>query len=242
MKIAIPTHRRSDSINKLTLSLLSDFDKKDIYLFISDEQDMTLYKKICPDYNLVLCETDNATDKFNYIQNYFDVGVFVIVIEDDIKQIQSLMTKDLKKLFGFIINYCNNKQINSFGVYPSSNKFFMSKTIDIGATYIVANLFGFKSNKDHRVLCQLKTKTDYERSVKFYKHMGNIARFNFISCLTNNYTNKGGMQEIADRASLERQASLMLCKLYPDIFSINENRKSKYTEIQMAKNVVKEQL
>ena len=242
MKIAIPTHRRSDTINKLTLSLLTEFDKKDIHLFISDEADMSKYMEVCPDYNLVLCGTDNATDKFNYIQNYFDVGVFVIVIEDDIKQIQSLMTKNLQKLFSFIVNYCNNKKINSFGVYPSSNKFFMSKTIDIGATYIVANLFGFRSNKDHRVLCQLKTKTDYERSVKYYKYMGNIARFNFISCLTNNYKNQGGMQEIADRASLERQASLMLCKLYPDIFSINANRKSQYTEIQMVKNVVKEQL
>lgn len=242
MKIAIPTHRRSDTINKLTLSLLTEFDKKDIHLFISDEADMSKYMEVCPDYNLVLCGTDNATDKFNYIQNYFDVGVFVIVIEDDIKQIQSLMTKNLQKLFSFIVNYCNNKKINSFGVYPSSNKFFMSKTIDIGATYIVANLFGFRSNKDHRVLCQLKTKTDYERSVKYYKYMGNIARFNFISCLTNNYKNQGGMQDIADRASLERQASLMLCKLYPDIFSINANRKSQYTEIQMVKNVVKEQL
>ena len=242
MKIAIPTHRRSDTINKLTLSLLTEFDKKDIHLFISDEADMSKYMEVCPDYNLVLCGTDNATDKFNYIQNYFDVGVFVIVIEDDIKQIQSLMTKNLQKLFSFIVNYCNNKKINSFGVYPSSNKFFMSKTIDIGATYIVANLFGFRSTKDHRVLCQLKTKTDYERSVKYYKYMGNIARFNFISCLTNNYKNQGGMQDIADRASLERQASLMLCKLYPDIFSINANRKSQYTEIQMVKNVVKEQL
>jgi len=213
MKIAIPTHRRSDTINKLTLSLLTEFDKKDIYLFISDDADMSRYMEVCPDYNLVLCETDNATDKFNYIQNYFDVGVFVIVIEDGIKQIQSLMTKNLQKLFSFIVNYCNNKKINSFGVYPSSNKFFMSKTIDIGATYIVANLFGFRSTKDHRVLCQLKTKTDYERSVKYYKYMGNIARFNFISCLTNNYKNQGGMQDIADRESLEHQASLMLCKL-----------------------------
>jgi hypothetical protein len=242
MKIAIPTHRRSDVINKLTLSLLQGFDKQDIYIFVSDSKDMPLYQKECAGYNLILCNTDNATDKFNYIQEYFDDGHYIFVIEDDIKKIQSLVTSDVKKLFTFMESYCQNKKIQSFGIYPSSNKFFMSKTIDVGLTYIVANLFGFKANRDKRLLCSLRSKTDYERSVKYYKHLGNIARFNFVSCLTNNYTNKGGMQEIADRAAIEREASLMLCKLYPEVYSINASRKSKYTEVKMVKNVVKEKL
>lgn len=242
MRIAIPTHRRSSVINKLTLSLLQDFDKKDIYIFVSDNVDMPLYEKECHGYNLVLCNTNNATDKFNYIQRYFDDGHYIFVIEDDIKKIQSLVTQDIKKLFTFIESYCRSKKIQSFGVYPSSNKFFMSKTIDVGMTYIVANLFGFKANQDKRLLCNLKTKTDYERSIKYYQYTGNIARFNFVSCLTNNYTNNGGMQEMANRAAIEKEASLMLCKLYPEVFSINSARKSKYTEIKMKKNVVKEKL
>lgn len=242
MKIAIPTHRRSDVIKKLTLSLLKEFDKNLIYIFISDEKDMELYKKECIGYNLVLCNTDNATDKFNYIQEYFDDNDYIFVIEDDIKKIQSLVTDDLKKLFNFIESYCLNKRIKAFGVYPSSNKFFMSKTIDIGLTYIVANMFGFRAKKDKRLLCTLKTKNDYERSVKYYRNLGNVARFNFISCLTNNYTNKGGMQEIEDRAQIEKEASLMLCKMYPEIFSINTARKSKYTELKMNKIVTKEKI
>lgn len=242
MKIAIPTHRRSDVINKLTLSVLKDFDKKDMYIFISDPQDMEEYKKVCDGYNLILCNTDNATDKFNFIQGYFEGNDYIFVVEDDIKKIQSLMTQDVKKLFQFIESYCQNKKIKAFGVYPSSNKFFMSKTIEIGLTYIVANLFGFKANKDKRLLCDMRSKTDYERSVRYYKYTGDIARFNFISCLTNNYTNKGGMQELANREAIEKEASLMLCNLYPDVYTINTKRKSKYTEIKMSKNVKKEQL
>jgi len=242
MKIAIPTHRRADVINGLTLQLIKDFDKKDVYIFISDTQDMEAYKKVCDGYNLILCNTDNATDKFNYIQSYFDGSDYIFVIEDDIKKIQSLVTQDVRKLFQFIESYCQSKKIKAFGVYPSSNKFFMSKTIEIGQTYLVANLFGFKANKDKRLLCELRTKTDYERSIKYYKYIGDIARFNFISCVTNNYTNQGGMQEIKNRAVLEREASLMLCKLYPDVYSINTKRKSQYTEIKMVKNVKKEQL
>jgi hypothetical protein len=242
MKIAIPTHRRSNVINKLTLSILHQFDKSNIYIFISDEQDMPLYQKECEGYNLVQCNTDNATDKFNFIQNYFDSSEFIFVIEDDIKKIQSLVTSDISKIFKFIESYCLKNKINSFGVYPSSNKFFMSKTIDIGLTYIVANLFGFKAQKDRRLMCKMRSKTDYERSVLYYNVLGDIARFNFISCLTNNYKNTGGMQDISNREFIEKEASFMLCKMYPKIFSINTKRKSKYTELKMNKNIKKQSI
>jgi len=242
VKIAIPTHRRSGTINSLTLSLLGGFNPADIYIFISDEEDYSKYQAICAEYNLVLCNTKTATDKFNYIQGYFTGDDLIFVIEDDIKKIQSLMTNDLQKLFKFIEQYCRNKGIQAFGVYPSSNKFFMSKTIDIGLTYIVANLFGFIANTDDSLKCRLKTKTDYERSVRYYNTLGKIARFNFISCLTNNYKNKGGMQEDGNRESMEKEASLQLCAQYPDIFSLNSKRKSMYTEINMRKSVVKEKL
>jgi hypothetical protein len=242
MKIAIPTHRRSEVINGLTLAVLQDMPKDDITIFVSDAQDMPLYERTCPGYRLVLCNTKTATEKFNTIQNHYDGKDWVFVLEDDIRKVQSIMTQSLPKLFGFIEQFCNAKGIKAFGVYPSSNKFFMSKSIDIGQTYIVANLFGFKARPDAGLLCQLKTKTDYERSIKYYKTLGPLARFNFVSCLTNNYTNKGGMQEIADRATLEREASLMLCHMYPDVFSINDKRKSKYTEVKMVKRVEKVQL
>ena len=242
MKIAIPTHRRSGVINKLTLGLLPEEVKKNIYIFISDEQDMALYEKVCEGYNLILCNTDNATSKFNFIQSYFTSNEFIFVIEDDIRKIQSLVTDDLRKLFEFIELYCTKKNIKSFGVYPSSNKFFMSKTIDIGLTYIVANFFGFRATGDSRLLCKMKSKTDYERSVLYYNFLGDIARFNFISCLTNNYGNAGGMQEIDNREEIEKEASLSLCKMYPDIYSVNTKRKSKFLELKMVKNVKKEKL
>ena len=118
----------------------------------------------------------------------------------------------------------------------------MSKSVDIGLTYIVANLFGFIAREDSRLLCKLKTKTDYERSMLYYKVFGAVARFNFISCLTNNYNNKGGMQEIKNRGIIETEASMQLCKMYPNTFSINSKRKSKYTELKMNKNFTKQKI
>jgi len=242
MKIAVPTHRRSSVIQNLTLSVLNGISKDSIYIFISDEADMQLYKESCLGYNLILCHTKTATEKFNFIQNYFEEGTFVIVIEDDIKKIQSLVTDDAQKIFNFIENYCVNKRINAFGVYPSSNKFFMKKTIETGFTYLVANLFGFRAAKSPELLCRMSSKTDYERSVLFYKYYGELVRFNFIACSTNNYTNKGGMQEEKNRDVLENQSSQMLVRLYPEYFAINHKRKSKYLELKVNKNVIQEKI
>lgn len=242
MKIAIPTHRRSAMIQRLTLSLLDGFDKKDIFIFISDPEDYKKYEPICAGYNLVLCNTDTATGKFNAIQNYFEGDEYIFVLEDDIAKLQSLMTNDLRKLFTFMEQYCRSKNIQACGVYPSSNKFFMSKSIEVGLTYLVANLFAFKANKDKNLHCRLRTKTDYERSIRYYNTLGKLARFNFVSCVTKNYTNKGGMQEMSDREGAEREASMALCQMFPDVFEINKKRKSQFVELKMRKDVTKEQL
>jgi hypothetical protein len=189
-----------------------------------------------------LCNTDNVTDKFNYIQNYWDDGDYVFVVEDDIKRIESLVTKDIQKLFAFIESYCVKNRTPAFGVYPSSNKYFMSKTVEVGLTYIVANLFGFTAKRDPRLLCHLPSKNDYERSVLYNKVYGPIARFNFLACVTDNYKNAGGMQGVGDRKAIEREASFALCALYPDVYSINAKRKSGFAEVKMKKNVQKSNL
>lgn len=237
-KIAIPTHRRSDKIKELTLHAINGVEAE-VYIFISDEEDYQKYKKEIPEYNLILCNTKTVAEKFNYIQTYFPEGEQVVVIEDDIKKIQNLYNLEVKDLFNYLYGFCQDNNVKAWGVYPSSNLFFMNKSIDTGLTYMVANLYGFTSKEDKELLCHLKTKNDYERSVKFFSVYKNIHRFNFISCVTNNYINKGGMQEDTDRKENELQASYALVDLYPNIFSINEGRKSKYTELKMKKGVVK---
>jgi len=234
-RIAIPTHRRHNTIQDLTLNVLKDMDCG-IDLFISDEHDYDLYSQHLPMNNLILTNTNSVCDKFNFVQNYYDEGAFIFVMEDDIKEIKSLQKYETKKIFDMIYNFCKNNHIQCAGVYPSSNDFYMKKTIDIGSTYIVANLFAFTSKKDGRLNCALKTKNDYERSVKYAQVYGKIARFNFISCKTNNYTNKGGMQTENTRQQDELEASKQLIQMYPSIFDINTKRKSKYTELTMKKN------
>jgi hypothetical protein len=238
-KIAIPTHRRSNTIGDLTLKLLEEFEPTDIYLFISDVEDFGLYLEKYPQYNLVLTDTKNVRDKFNFVQNYFN-DEWVVVMEDDIKKVKDLYNRHLRNILWSCITFCDKRKYKAWGVYPSSNEFFMKKDIEVGLTYLVANMFAFKAEKTDRLDCVLNTKNDYERSILYYNFYGSTVRFNFLSCQTNNYSNKGGMQtEKEIRAELEKEASEALCEKYPHIFTINTNRKSVYTELKMNKNVIK---
>lgn len=236
-QIAIPTHLRSDTIAKHTLKLIEGVSVP-VTLFCSNEADAALYRKYETDMvRVVVTNTTDATGKFNAIQEWYPAGTFVFVIEDDIKSVQSLYTQSVRSILNQMYTFCNQHDIAACGVYPSSNKYFMKKSIDVGMTYLVANLFGFTASADKRLLCTLPSKTDYERSVRYAQVYGRVARFNFVSCITNNYKNAGGMQELTNRAQLEADASYALAEMYPNVFSINTNRKSQYTEVNMTKRI-----
>ena len=237
-KIAVPTHRRSDKIGDLTLKVLEDFPPTNIYLFISDEEDYKLYQELYASYNLILTHTDNITSKFNFVQQYFPEGEWVVILEDDIKEVQDLQGRHLTNLLWYMLRFCQSNKIEAFGVYPSSNMFFMKNTIEVGLTFMVGNFFGFKSKKNLELNCSLKSKIDYERSVLYFLEYGKIARFNFVSCKTNNYTNAGGMNTTKENRQIkEKEASEELVKKYPHIFSFNNKRKSGFTELKMNKKV-----
>lgn len=239
-KIAVPTHRRVELLGQQTLKLLEDFDPKDIYLFISDQQDYDFYKEKYEDYNLVLTNTKNVKEKFNYVQNFFPPDEWVVVFEDDIQQVQDLFNRDVKTVLSSCINICEKANQRAWGVYPSANLFYMRKDIEVGLTFLIANLFGFKSVNTDKLDVSFTSKHDYERSVLYYNFYGSVVRFNYLSCKTKNYGNKGGIQvDLESRENEEKYVSNELCRLYPDIYSINEGRKSKFTELKMNKNVVK---
>lgn len=236
-QIAIPTHLRSSTIAHHTLKVLAGVDAP-VTLFCSNDVDAQRYRQYERDsVSIVVTNTNDATGKFNAIQQWYAAGTFVFVLEDDIQRVQSLYTQSVRSILNQMYAFCRKHNIAACGIYPSSNKYFMRKSIDVGMTYLVANMFGFTASSDARLLCTLPTKTDYERSVRYAQVYGKVARFNYVSCLTNNYKNAGGMQELNNRAQLEADASYALVDMYPKVFSINNNRKSQYTEVNMSKRI-----
>lgn len=240
MIVAIPTFRRSDTIEKQSLNfVLNDLKvlPEDIYLFLSNNDEYNSYKFIGDKYNvnLIIANVDNARDKFNYIHTYFKDNQDVLVVEDDVKGLITITDKKPKSLveYGFKLMHTQKKSI--WGVYPSSNKLFMQPSILTGFGFLVANMYGFIADGDERILVKEQCKTDYERSVLYSIYKDGVVRLNYVSAKTKNYTNKGGMQTLCFRARLEEESCHNLVRRYPKYIGYKNGTKSKFKEIKLLK-------
>lgn len=240
MIVAIPTYKRSNTIEKNALKfVLQDMriPPVDVYLFVSNDEEYNDYKMLMYKYGLKIinAKVDNARDKFNYIHSYFIHNEDVLVVEDDVKGIITITDKKPRTIIenGFRLMHRYNKKI--WGVYPSSNKLFMQPNVLTGFGFIVANIYGFVGDGDRRVLVQEQCKTDYERSLLYSLHKDGVVRLNYVAAKTSNYTNKGGMQTMSDRATLEQQSCDNLVKRYPQYIAYKNGTKSMYCEIKLLK-------
>ena len=237
MKVAIPTYHRHTTINKQALNFVCNelfVPNEDIYLFVSNKEEQQKYQDaVSSGINIVCANTENAKDKFNYIHQYFKVGTMVLLVEDDVAGIVTIIDKKAKSIIdnGFKLMQKNNKKI--WGVYPSANKLFMKPSELIGFGFIVANIYGFIACDDNRLLVQEECKTDYERSVLYSIYADGVVRLNYVSAKTKNYTNKGGMQLLTDRATLEENSCNNLVRRFPNHIAFKTGTKSIYKEIKL---------
>jgi hypothetical protein len=238
MKVAIPTYKRSNTIEAQSLNfVLNDLKvpANDVYIFVSNQDEYDTYLSVLSKYdvNIVNAYVITARDKFNYIHQYFIDGEDVLVVEDDVKGIVTITDKKAKTIIehGFRLMHKEGKCI--WGIYPSSNKLFMQPNVLTGFGFLVANIYGFKADGDKRILVQEQCKTDYERSVLYSVYKNGVVRLNYVAAKTNNYTNKGGMQSMLDREKMEQESCDNLVKRYPQYIGYKKGTKSKYKEIKL---------
>ena len=202
-KIAIPSYRRSDNFIVQNLLKEAGIKDSDIYIFVSDNQDYTEYKKQFPKYNIVFeKELNDLKEKHNFIVDYFSENEHVVIIEDDIKEIVKKKGKkvekfiELQKLFQIGFNMSD-----SFG-----------KCFKVVAGYI----FGIIVDK--RIKVNISQKHDYERTILNKIYFGGVIRFDMFGQRSNSFTNKGGLQEIFtsdERMKEELKVNNFLVKTYP---------------------------
>lgn len=237
--IAIPSHRRSETIGNKTLKFVKDHNlSPDIEVFCSDKRDADIYKTRIKE-KIIVADTDNVRDKFNFVHNYYDEDTNVLIIEDDVTGILNKTEHSLDQIIKWGFEMCKQNDSRIFGIYPSANLMFMDNSVDIGFVYVVANLYGIRSKNNPKTDCVLNTKNDYERSAKYFTEYERNLRVNFLACKTNNYKNKGGMQDIKNRAEQETEASCALIEQYPNLYQENAKRKSGFMEIKSSRQYVK---
>lgn len=239
MRVAIPTHRRAGVIEGKTLAFVRQHLRcVPVDLFLSDEEDGNAYAGIA-DANRIITGAKNIREKWNFIHYHYPIGEEVLVMEDDIEAVVCKTGENEKeevrnfKVFaehGFWA--LQERRAGLFGFQAHDNAFYMKYGVGEGLKFCVANMFGFISNHKKALEIECPSKTDYERTIKYFIEYGKVLRFDHVGIRTKNYRNAGGMQADLDRRqAMEEESVAWLCARYPHLIRRNEKKKSLYPEV-----------
>jgi hypothetical protein len=187
-----------------------------------------------------------------FIDNYFDEGVNIVSIDDDIQDIIFANAHEEIPLTEFLNNafeLCKKEQAYIWGLYPVSNAFYAQKNrwYSTHLTFICGALYGYINRpKNEDIKCVLTyndgSMEDSERSIKYWLHDKKVIRFNTV-CIKTRYfgTDGGGMGRLQDRIKSYELYSKLLHANYPSITRLRV-KKSGYTDLVLKDKNNKETL
>lgn len=231
--IAIPSHNRT---NITTLSLLTEFDPEDIYIFVNDEEQKKQYE-LAGHKNVIVTKTKGIQKARNAILDYFPVGAHILMMDDDVESIEKLSFSGMKK----VLTPMDNKEIRQFiykgfqlaeknkthlwGIYPVYNAFYMSNKIS-NKGFIIGSFAGI-INDEIRFDDNLPLKEDYDYTMQHILKYKKVARFDYITMKIKHYTNAGGCVDTRkDDNSLEKKCHDYLLAKYPKYIKSNPTREN----------------
>jgi len=239
LRVGIPTYNRQSIIKDKTLGWLEreGIPHNDIYLFVHSEEIKKEYcKELGDKYNIVVGAKE-CVPQLKYMADYFEEGENVLFMDDDIKGMvikegYEKYYKSLKVFAQKAFENIRNKNCYLWGVYPSSNKFFMRGKITYSFKLIIGGLYGMVIRKEKWFTVPMKT--DYELTIKHWIKDGITARYNFLGVDTQVYAGKGGLQDDKDREKKDWQACMIMLEKYPQLVALKK-AKTGYPEIRFKK-------
>jgi len=197
------------------------FPLEKVYVFVSLDDDVVLYKEKYPQINIIKAPKGVAAVD-NFITDYFPEGQKMIYMNDDVsdivhyvneKKVESISTEKLlaiiKAMFGkMLIN-----GITYGGFYPVDNPFFMKGVKTTHDLCLIMDPFSLVINRK-TVRITVSDKSDFEKSIQHFVLGGALMRYNHIALKVEYYGKEGGFQGRDEKTELET-AKLMELK-YPD--------------------------
>lgn len=219
-KIVIPSYNRIELLKERTLSFLEKhkMSKKLIYIFVVREEYTKYREELHDDYNIIIGKKGISNQR-GFISEYFDEGVPLVSMDDDIKEIHELFinSNDKKKLRplpegGFkqllfmTFKEMTQRSIRMCGFYPVKNAFFMSRTTSLDLKFCIGQFrlfYNFREIETNRKYTLLE---DYETTLKYFLYDDSkIMRKNYI-CMEADYNRlPGGLSDTADRRYIVKE-------------------------------------
>lgn len=226
LTVAIPSYKRADQINLKTLETLrrGGVAQESIHIFVVSEE-LEFYQQSCPGYHIIPGVLGLIKQR-EFIQNYFALETYIIMLDDDLSDIclvlsdkQKKSVDNLPQMFHEMMDTMKSTDTPICGIYPCDNmKFSFANpkiTTDfrylVGAAYIVRNL-----REIH--LSTIDSLEDRERTVLYWLKYGRILRFNHIFTKTK-YFGRGGL-ESDDRLSKHSDHAKLLCDMFPELLRL----------------------
>jgi hypothetical protein len=233
IKIAIPSHNR---VCISTLSLLTEFEKENIFIFVNDKEQYKKYKEYGHE-QVIITNTIGIQKARNYILDYFKFGEKILQLDDDIESIEKLSFSGMKK----VLVPMDNKEIKQFiyrgfqlaeknktglwGLYPVENPFYMSNKLS-NKGFVIGSFSGIIVD-ELRMDDNLPLKEDYDYTMQHILKYKKIVRFDNITMKIKHYTNSGGcVDSRKEDSSLEKKCHDYLLAKYPKYIKSNPTREN----------------
>lgn len=220
MKVAIPSYQRAETLKAKTLKFLLEegFDPKDIYVFVSNEQELVTYKRVIDTpLNWVVCPVNSDVGKRTHMKNFFPIGEEILSVDDDVKRIKFLENKPVKPFVERMFQLCKEEKVTLWGIYPvnQTNMFYCKERLVKGNLYCIGCFWGIV-NVETEDFPEVNGKADKWLSCVRIKRDGATLRYDGACPDTSYYVGKGGMTE-QRTYEMEEKSSQLIANQFPDL-------------------------
>ena len=237
--IAIPSYKRSETLNKKTLTALKNegFLPHQITVFVANEEERESYlRNLDPSlYGTLVVGVLGIGNQRKFILEHYPLGHPILMVDDDVRKFKKIGEWHLPTLFQKTFDYCLREGIPAWSLYPVSNPLSMKSRIRVGLHLLVGSCFGvFATEGPDYSGCPHGVKEDYVTSFVLYQASKKLLRLEFLAVDTTYWNGKGGLQGIRTD-DIERQASEYLARLYPQFVKDVYTRKNGRPDIHLRK-------
>jgi hypothetical protein len=244
--VAIPTYRRSDVLERKTLTTLHQghVPPSKIYIFVANPEEQATYEAHIPRhlYHKMVVGKLGISNQRQFISDYFPPKTCIVSLDDDIeglyrRQSPQALSKitNLDTIFSQAFSRLHQENLYLWGVYPVCNPFFMKPNTTTKLRFIIGALHGYINRPDAKELKfrgKSDQKEDYEQSIQYFLKDGGVVRFNDVSIKTKFHA-PGGLGRTQERLEANEKAARYLETTYPELVRVF-HRKNGMAEVRLA--------
>jgi hypothetical protein len=240
-KIAIPSYKRSETIKKKSLRILDEqnIDINRVTIFVADKDEEKIYKKSLGNKYKIVVGVPTIGEQRNFIENYYNEGERVIMMDDDLDGIFLKNESKLKPINSleeeFIIkgfDLCEEKNAKFFGLYAAANGYFMKYRVYKKLCYICGGIFGVIIEHDPFLKRRTNHGEDYEYSIRQYIKNKIVIRFDYITIKSKFFKEEGGLQTIRTKKYIFDSIN-KIYSMFPDYCTMYIRKSSGNAELRL---------